>query len=123
MKKFIVSVGVVWFLLTSNVFGDSFVSTVVFKVIKLVKPSSNYRKIALKNSQNSKGGWITDPYSGRKCRKMDAHADHIWPKSKGGPNYSWNLIMSCAEDNIRKSDKIGIETIYGYMEKIKQTMN
>ncbi len=122
MQKSIVSVGVALLLLTSHVSGDSLVRTVIVKMIKLAKPSSNYRKTALRNTPNSKGGWITDPYSRRKCRKKDAHADHIWPKSKGGVNYSWNLIMSCAEDNIRKSDKIGIETIYGYMEKIKQAI-
>ena len=122
MKKTIVLVGIALLLSTSNVSGDSLVRTVIVRVIKWVKPSSNYRKTALRNSPNSKGGWITDPYSGRKCRKMDAHADHIWPKSKWGPNYSWNLIMSCAEDNIRKSDKIDVEIIYGYMEKIRQAI-
>jgi len=123
MKKLIVSMGVALLLLTSNVLGDSWVKTVIVGVTKLVKSGSNYRKTALESSPKTKGGWVTDPYSGRKCRKRDAHADHIWPKSKGGTNYSWNLVMSCAEDNIRKSDKIGIETVYGYMAKLRQALD
>jgi len=120
MKKIIMLFVVSTVCLTTLSANNLLLKIITKKVVTWVKPSSNYRKTALKNTNTSKGGWITDPYSGRKCRKKYAHADHIWPKSKGGPNYSWNLIMSCAEDNIKKSDKIGKETLQGYWEKLMQ---
>jgi len=123
MKKMITVTAMSLMLLNINASANySLLKTVVIKVVKTIKPHPNYRKTALKSSPKTKGGWVTDPYSGRKCRKRDAHADHIWPQSKGGPNYSWNLVMSCAQDNIRKSNNIGVETIQGYTEKIKQVI-
>ncbi len=89
-------------------------------VKRIVKPGSNYRKTALGNAPKSKGGLVTDPYSGKKCRKHEAHADHIWPKSKGGTNHSANLILSCPKENISKGNKIGTITVKGYVENIKQ---
>jgi hypothetical protein len=123
MKKVIFSTITVIALSTTSVFGNyGLIKAVIVKITKSVKPSPKYRQTALENSPKKKGGWIKDPYSGRNCRKKDAHADHIWPKSKGGSNYSWNLVMSCAQDNIRKSDKIGIETIQGYAAKIQHVI-
>jgi len=122
MKKLFISSLLIFSLSTVEAQSSyRYIDQIVVYVVKLVKPSTRYRQVALSNAPKMRGGWVTDPYSGRKCRRSDAHADHIWPKSKGGPNYSWNLIMSCAEDNIRKSNKIGIETMQGYMEKIKQS--
>lgn len=34
------------------------------------------------------------------------HIDHLWPVSKGGSNYSANLVASCAKCNLLKGSKI-----------------
>jgi len=108
-------------LLTTNICASNvLLDKLVIKVIKLVKPNKNYRQTALSHSPKVRGGWIKDPYSGRTCRKKDAHVDHIWPKSKGGPNYTWNLILSCPQDNISKSNKVGVITLYGYKARFEQ---
>lgn len=31
--------------------------------------------------------------------------DHVWPKSKGGPNAKWNLALACRACNEKKADK------------------
>ena len=38
-------------------------------------------------------------------RERDMHVDHVWPKSKGGPNWSWNLRAAHSNCNQSKGNK------------------
>jgi 5-methylcytosine-specific restriction endonuclease McrA len=87
---------------------------------KVIKGSSNYRKTAIKNTPRKKGGWIQDPYNGKYYRQKDMDVDHIWPKSKGGTNHSWNLIMSSKQTNRAKGNTIDSRVVKGYLENAKQ---
>jgi 5-methylcytosine-specific restriction endonuclease McrA len=43
------------------------------------------------------------------CRYCDAPAtevDHVYPKSKGGPDAEWNLVASCTLCNLIASDTV-----------------
>lgn len=83
-------------------------------------------------SNNNRARDIMDReyYGGRgegttKCRNCgtsmsfgEARADHILPRSKGGPDSSWNVQPLCAPCNRDKSDKIDGRTIDGYRKKL-----
>lgn len=49
---------------------------------------------------------FTCQYCGRNVKKdkIKIHCDHIIPRSKGGKNNKKNLITSCEECNLGKSD-------------------
>ena len=49
---------------------------------------------------------FTCQYCGRKSPNVKLHIDHFYPKSKGGKYIENNLITSCADCNIGKSDVI-----------------
>lgn len=40
---------------------------------------------------------------------LHRHIDHVWPLSKGGSNGPENLVLACAECNLRKSAKTPME--------------
>lgn len=46
----------------------------------------------------------TCQYCFNKIQYHEANKDHIYPKSKGGPNCSTNLILSCKSCNSLKAD-------------------
>jgi 5-methylcytosine-specific restriction endonuclease McrA len=46
----------------------------------------------------------TCQYCLQKISLRDATKDHIYPKSKGGSNHSYNLVLSCKKCNSIKSD-------------------
>jgi outer membrane protein TolC len=52
--------------------------------------------------------------------REDMDVDHIWPKSKGGTNHSWNLIMSSKHTNRSKGNTIDERVIQGYFENFMQ---
>ena len=43
---------------------------------------------------------------GWRCRARAAHADHVYPYSRGGPTVLSNGAALCAYHNLRKSDRI-----------------
>jgi hypothetical protein len=45
-------------------------------------------------------------YCGRKAPEVILHVDHITPKSAGGDDDILNLVTSCADCNLGKSDKL-----------------
>jgi len=79
---------------------------------------ANYRKVYKLKHPPKRGGWYECAYCGKKIRWSDAHVDHIWPRSKGGPDAEWNLVVACPECNLKKSDKIGWHQAQGYFYKI-----
>jgi hypothetical protein len=89
-------------------------------MMKILKGDSNYRKTALIKTQKKQGGWIQDPYNKKYYRAKDMDVDHIWPKSKGGTNHSWNLIMASKHTNRSKGNKIDSRVLIGYYENAKQ---
>ena len=48
---------------------------------------------------------FTCQYCGRNAPDVILHVDHIHPKSKGGANNPLNLITSCVDCNLGKSDR------------------
>ncbi len=44
-------------------------------------------------------------YCGRVCSGANRHIDHVIPLSLGGTNDPWNLVVACAECNLRKNAK------------------
>lgn len=46
-------------------------------------------------------GWMC----GYGCGQPAEHLDHITPLSRGGADATWNLIPSCAEENLSKNDR------------------
>jgi len=57
-------------------------------------------------------------YCGRSAKETILHVDHIYPKSKGGKNNSSNLITSCRDCNLGKSDLIiHLDKTFAKMEK------
>jgi hypothetical protein len=49
---------------------------------------------------------FTCQYCGRSAPDVVLHADHIHPKSQGGEDAILNLITSCADCNLGKSDRL-----------------
>ena len=49
---------------------------------------------------------FTCQYCGRTPAKIELQIDHIYPKVKGGNDSKENLITSCSECNLGKSDVI-----------------
>jgi 5-methylcytosine-specific restriction endonuclease McrA len=47
---------------------------------------------------------FTCQYCGRKAPNITLHIDHRYPESKGGEYTANNLITSCSDCNIGKSD-------------------
>ena len=43
-------------------------------------------------------------YCGAICSRAGWSADHIIPKSQGGPNFYWNLLGCCHACNSKKAD-------------------
>lgn len=58
-------------------------------------------------------------YCGRVSFKdnKELRVDHVYPRSKGGNNYMYNLVTTCFECNASKSDMIMEESI---LEEIKK---
>lgn len=42
-------------------------------------------------------------YCGEPIAKYSTHRDHVTPKSKGGSNQNWNIVLTCSDCNIRKN--------------------
>lgn len=78
----------------------------------------SYRKTYKLNNGANSGGWYACTYCDKKVRFSSAHVDHIWPKSKGGSNDSWNLVVSCAPCNQSKGNKIDGRVVEGYATKL-----
>lgn len=96
-------------------FGWFITGFVIFFVFKLILSS----KLALKkrNSQyiRTQANYTTsrdpygnfyDPYTGKRHKRKNMDADHIWPYSKGGPNADWNIFYTHKSVNRSKRDKI-----------------
>ena len=75
--------------------------------------SSNYRKTKLNKLPNNwmtirwrilKRDNFTCQYCGRKAPNVELHIDHIIPQSRGDSDAEINLLTSCVECNIGKSD-------------------
>jgi hypothetical protein len=105
---------------TSTVIQSGSINMVKKIVTRTIKGSGDYRKTALDNTQTKQGGWVMDPYDGKHYRAKDMDVDHIWPKSKGGTNHSWNLIMSSKHTNRSKGNTIDERVIQGYFENFMQ---
>ena len=45
-----------------------------------------------------------DGYRCRRCSRTDLplHVDHVWPLSRGGPNFQWNLRTLCEDCHTRR---------------------
>jgi len=45
------------------------------------------------------------------CGRNDLplHVDHIWPLSKGGPNFMWNLRTLCESCHVRRHPNMNID--------------
>ena len=73
------------------------------------RPSNNYRARKIMN-QDSFGGRSKGYAPCNKCGKRvnfsKAEADHIFPRSKGGPDSSFNIQVLCRPCNRSKSDKL-----------------
>lgn len=52
------------------------------------------------------GGRCEHSYLGLRCRAAGAHADHIYPWSRGGATRMSNAQSLCAAHNLRKSARI-----------------
>lgn len=72
--------------------------------------SKNYRQTAL-DTTDSDHGWYLCPHCGRKFRKSDMDADHIFPKSRGGSNSPRNLQMLCEHCNRSKGNKTNLTIV------------
>lgn len=44
-------------------------------------------------------------YCGEPLHVLNTHRDHVTPKSRGGLDLLWNIVLSCGDCNIRKSIK------------------
>ena len=69
------------------------------------KPPSNYRQTAI-DTTDSDHGWYLCSHCGKKYRKKDMDADHIFPKSRGGSNNPGNLQMLCKHCNRSKGNDV-----------------
>lgn len=72
---------------------------------------------------------VRDGYVCQICGKADANeADHIWPRSAGGPHTLENLQAACGPCNKRKGDKHNVNTataeqlmwLLNHLRKIEQ---
>ena len=70
------------------------------------------------------------PCTGKNISNGDFHVDHIWPKSKGGPDNIWNYLPVDPSFNIRKSDRINPAAILCWLgtaaykaDEVLATMN
>jgi hypothetical protein len=59
----------------------------------------------LVGERRDEAGNLVCYYCGQPIGKYSTHRDHITPKSRGGLNQYWNIALSCADCNIRKSVK------------------
>ena len=84
------------------------------------KAPSNYRKSYKENNSANRGGWYNCAYCGKSIRFSDADIDHIWPKSKGGSNSNYNLVIACQSCNRSKGNKIDGRIIKGFVVKINE---
>jgi len=52
-----------------------------------------------------------DRYRCVKCGRNDLplHVDHIWPLSKGGPNFMWNLRTLCESCHVRRHPNMSMD--------------
>ncbi len=78
----------------------------------------NYRKNYKDTNSANRGGWYRCTYCGKGVRFSDADIDHIWPKSRGGSNSSWNLEVACQSCNRSKGNKIDGRVIKGFVVKV-----
>jgi 5-methylcytosine-specific restriction endonuclease McrA len=67
------------------------------------KKSENYRPYKLRFQILKRDNFICQ-YCGRKAPEVELEVDHIYPESKGGKYVEDNLITSCRDCNIGKSD-------------------
>src|SRR3990172_2935684 len=59
----------------------------------------------LVGTRHDEDGNLACYYCGDPIGKYSTHRDHITPKSRGGLNLYWNIALTCADCNIRKSIK------------------
>ena len=69
--------------------------------------------------EKSNYGWYTCAQCGKKGRKSDMDVDHIFPKSKGGPNSTFNTQLLCQSCNRSKGAKVDSRVVKGYANKVK----
>lgn len=69
------------------------------------------RKQFLNSFKSHNYAWCYCPMCNGAIRKSQCDVDHIIPKSKHGPDSSWNLRVSCPSCNRSKKDSVGFHTL------------
>lgn len=68
--------------------------------------------------ETSNMGWYYCSQCGKAIRKSDTDVDHIFPKSKGGSNSTWNTQLLCQSCNRSKKDNVDSRVMQGYTNKL-----
>lgn len=77
-----------------------------------------YRENFFEANESGAGGWYSCGECGKSLRKDEVTVDHIVPQSKGGSDSAWNLQALCRPCNSRKKDKVGKDTVKGFLNKL-----
>jgi hypothetical protein len=50
------------------------------------------------------------------------HVDHMWPVSNGGPEWSGNMQIITARENLTKNASVDLELKHNIQQSLKETM-